>query len=114
MSAMSLLFAQSLSHFNPASDDSDEDHLVIGIIILLIGVLEARAMKIRHCNIKHLYLHQKDLLLNSHEGTPWQILWAGQDDHAFIMTMGFDVATFQNILQGRGQFAERWELSTIP
>ena len=113
MSATSLLFAQSLSHFNSASDESDDDH-VICIIILLIGVLEACATKVHHCNINCLYLCQQDLLPNPCEGTSWQVLWAGQDDCAFIMTMGFDVATFQNILQGQGRFAERWELSTIP
>ncbi|KAF8234793.1 hypothetical protein L208DRAFT_1393454 [Tricholoma matsutake] len=28
--------------------------------------------------------------------------------------MGFDVETFHHLLEGRGRFAERWELSTIP
>ena len=111
---MSLLFAQSLDHFNRTDDNSDEDHLAICIIIILIGVLEARGTKIRRRNINRLYLRRQNLLPNPREGTPWQVLWAGQDDRAFITTMGFDVATFRNILKGQGRFAERWELSMIP
>ena len=101
MSATSLLFAQSLSHFNSASDESDDDHLAICIIILLISVLEARAMKIRHRNINCLYLRWQDLLPNPREGTPWQVLWAGQ-------LFGPEFSAWRSSIECRGDLVTNW------
>src|ERR1700722_5877773 len=42
----------------------------------------------------------------------WQQLYASKNDHAYITTMGFNVATFNKILQAR--FVHQWETQPIP
>ncbi|KAF8799597.1 hypothetical protein BYT27DRAFT_7058723, partial [Phlegmacium glaucopus] len=59
-------------------------------------------------------LCRRELMPNPRVDTPWQRLWASQEDRAFITTMGFDVATFRYILEGSGRFGQQWEESTIP
>jgi len=46
----------------------------------------------------HLYLGWAQLLINPQVRTPWQVLFASRNDHAYITTMGFDVRTFDAIL----------------
>ena len=43
---------------------------------------------------------------------PWQVLFASQNDCAFITTMGFNVKTFTTILAS--DFAEQWYNTLIP
>ena len=94
-------------------DDNDE-MLALCLVIILFGIVEAHRTCVHCCNVNQLYLHQQDLLPNPCIGTPWQILYAARNDHAFITTMGFDVETFHHLLEGQGRFAEQWDLSTIP
>ncbi|KAH8992125.1 hypothetical protein EDB86DRAFT_2754393, partial [Lactarius hatsudake] len=42
----------------------------------------------------------------------WQHMYARGNDHAFIMTMGIDIATFNHLLE-QG-FAETWDSTPIP
>ncbi|KAF8872059.1 hypothetical protein CPB84DRAFT_1854667 [Gymnopilus junonius] len=44
--------------------------------------------------------------------TPWQRLFYGQNNCAFITTMGFDVKMFMEILDGG--FEDLWDASPIP
>ncbi|KAJ3720698.1 hypothetical protein C8R42DRAFT_643072 [Lentinula raphanica] len=45
--------------------------------------------------------------------SPWIRLWEGQEDRAFITTMGFDVQTFRYLLEGCGHFADTWNSTPI-
>ncbi|KIJ27147.1 hypothetical protein M422DRAFT_191354, partial [Sphaerobolus stellatus SS14] len=58
-----------------------------------------------------LYLQRHDLLKNPRGSTPWQRLYHGQNNRAFITTMGFDIVTF-NILMN--MFAPVWNTNPIP
>lgn len=49
---------------------------------------------------------------NPHSETPWIKLLESCDDHAFITTMGFDVATFKAIISSG--FGTKWYTSPIP
>ena len=106
------LFTESLNHLNIV--DNDDEALGLCLVIILFGIVTARATRVRRRNINRLYLRRQDLLPNPRIGTPWQVLYAARNDRAFITTMGFDVETFHHLLEGQGGFAERWELSTIP
>jgi hypothetical protein len=48
---------------------------------------------------RHTYLVCANLLPNPCFGIPWQCLYQSKSDHAFITMMGFDIATFQAILE---------------
>ncbi|KAG0695299.1 hypothetical protein DFH29DRAFT_1072537 [Suillus ampliporus] len=52
------------------------------------------------------------LLPNPRMSTPWQALFASQNDRAFITTMGFEVETFAFILTSG--FAKHWYHTPIP
>jgi hypothetical protein len=45
-------------------------------------------------------------------GTPWQVLCCSQNDRAYITTMGFDVKTFNYIVESG--FGSRWLSQPIP
>lgn len=98
------LFMVSLTHLNDLEDN--DDALAAAFCIILFGVIEAHTTRIRCHNINQLYLCHQDLLPNPWIGTPWQVLWRNQNNYAFITTMGFDVMTFQHILEGPGGFAD--------
>jgi len=97
--------------------DEDDDYnaaTAACAAIVLDGILRVHQERIQQWNSHHLYLCWHNLLPNPRHGTPWQQLWAGQDNRAFITTMGFDVATFRLILEGPRGFGARWEIGTIP
>jgi hypothetical protein len=56
------------------------------------------------------YLSQPDLL-QPREQTPWQHMLAGRNDRAFITTMGFNVDTFDLLLESGFQTA--WDSTAI-
>jgi hypothetical protein len=58
------------------------------------------------------YLTRSELLPNPRCDTPWQQLYKSESDCAYITTMGFDVATFQFILESG--FEMRWNCSRVP
>ncbi|KAG5649327.1 hypothetical protein H0H81_004598 [Sphagnurus paluster] len=102
---------------NDLSDTEDDEMLILQaavFLIVLVGIDEARQNQIRNRNQHRLYLRRRDLLPNPRAATPWQALWDGQNDRAFITTMGFDVQTFRYFLEGPGRFAEQWEETPIP
>ncbi|KAG6808001.1 hypothetical protein H0H92_005724 [Tricholoma furcatifolium] len=59
-----------------------------------------------------LYLTRRDLLPDPRVDTPWQQLYNSQNSRAFITTMGFDVPTFDYILESG--FRELWDTTPIP
>ena len=93
----------------------EEDNAAAATLFAIITTLILEACEAR--NKQHqwhqLYLCRQELILNPRVGTPWQRLWESQNDHAFIMTMGFDVATFWLLLEGPRRFGECWETRLI-
>ncbi|KIK50231.1 hypothetical protein GYMLUDRAFT_253154 [Collybiopsis luxurians FD-317 M1] len=95
-------------------DNKQMDLSVLTLAALASGVLEHKIGCIRWWSPSHLYLTRAQLMPNPRLESPWICLWRGQDDWAFITTMGFDVATFHFILEGHGHFAEVWNSTPIP
>ena len=79
---------------------------VIALAIVLLVFINRKQR--RHRN----FLSRSSLLPNPSEGTPWQALYAENDDRAYIVTMGVGVAVFQKILQSG--FADTWNSFLIP
>ncbi|KAG6913460.1 hypothetical protein DXG01_006709 [Tephrocybe rancida] len=97
-------------------DEEAEDELLDGAMhaaaIMAFSVEEARQIRADRRHSNRLYLRQGQLLPNPRTGTPWQALYNSRDDRAFITTMGFDVATFDYILNSG--FASAWYWTPIP
>jgi len=89
-----------------------EDDLVACAGIILHGAEEARKIRAERRQERRLYLIRPDLLPNPRADTPWQILYLGRNNRAFVTTMGFDVRTFELILEEG--FAHVWESTPIP
>ena len=104
----------SLQIFGDLYVEEDETMAAAMFAIVLDRVQAARQARILRRRPHRLYLCRRELLPNPHAGTPWQRLWSTQEDHAFITTMGFDVATFRKLLEGPDRFGARWEMMPIP
>src|SRR5882724_7915917 len=85
------------------------NNINIFVVLALIGELELQDQQAAQRNPSRHYLTRPDLP-NPQADTPWQHMYAAQNDRAFITTMGFDVDTFGLILQG---FQAEWELNHI-
>ena len=87
-----------------------------GGLPLVVGMcmesLHRREERIQRRNTHRTYLTRFDLNPSPRIGTPWQHMHARANDHAFITTMGIDVATFEYLLQEG--FAETWNSKPIP
>ncbi|KIK71719.1 hypothetical protein GYMLUDRAFT_236011 [Collybiopsis luxurians FD-317 M1] len=94
-------------------EDEEQFNLFI-LATLAFGVLSREDACIRRRNPSRLYLTRPQLMPNPRLESPWIHLWRGQNDHAFITTMGFDVTTFRFILEGRNHFADIWDNTPIP
>ena len=68
------------------------------LAVLLAEVLRRREEWTQRQNMHCTYLTHSDLNPSPHIGTPWQHMHARGNDHAFITTMGIDVATFEYLL----------------
>ena len=91
-----------------------EEAAIAWVAVMLTGVLMTREAQNERHHEHWLYLCWGELLPDPRFATPWQKLWESQQDRAFITTMGFNVATFQLLLEGPGRFGERWENTVIP
>lgn len=80
------------------AEKKEEELLQLGATIALgAGV----AGKMRKAARPRLYLCHQELMPDPRAQSPWQALYASQNDRVFITTMGFDIATF-NLLLDRG------------
>ncbi|KAJ7741852.1 hypothetical protein B0H16DRAFT_1278749, partial [Mycena metata] len=59
-----------------------------------------------------LYLCRPQLQRNPRGTTAWQVLYQTRNDCACITTMGFDVTTFDTILEAG--FGQHWNNTPIP
>ena len=92
--------------------DEFEDELLACVGLVCYGLEEARHNSVLRRSSQRLYLTRPDLLPDPRNDTPWQALYHGQNDRAFITTMGFDVATFHDILYHG--FEKLWNETPIP
>jgi hypothetical protein len=96
-------------------DDAEEQleglALALGALVLH-GAEESRRLRSERRRERRLYLIRPDLLPNPRRATPWQRMYAGRNDRAFITTMSLDVATFESILDNG--FAAKWNSTPIP
>lgn len=96
-------------------EDEEENRLyLLTVAGLVCGILGNEMQSARRRNPSRLYLTRPQLMPNPRSESPWVRLWAGQEDRAFITTMGFDVRTFRFLLEGHGHFADVWESTAIP
>lgn len=94
-----------------AEDQLEQLSIAAGGLILY-GAEEARHLRAERRRNRRLYLLRADLLPNPRHHTPWQRLYSGMNDRAFITTMSFNVASFHAILEAG--FEERWNSAAIP
>ncbi|KAG2347204.1 hypothetical protein BDR05DRAFT_958680 [Suillus weaverae] len=90
----------------------DEESALIVAATVLVGTELTRQEHIDSRQMRRQYLCRVQLLPNPQTSTPWQALFASQNDRAFITTMGFDVETFTFILTSG--FAKHWYHTPIP
>ena len=105
-----------LQHYLQADSNDDNDFeytLTATIAGVLFCCIEDARQKYAACRQFHrAYLCRPQLLPNPRVDTPWQRLYASQNDRAFIVTMGVDVYTFHYILEGGFQYL--WDTTPIP
>jgi hypothetical protein len=112
-------------------EDDDEEALIQGVLcehhlpiysqyqrahanyapgLAVAGELQMRQQQAERCLPSRAYLTRPDLPLPRSD-TSWQHMLTAGNDRAFITTMGFDVASFQYILDAR--FQECWNTTAI-
>ena len=80
--------------------------------LLITAAETARLFRNEKRHPSRNYLTRLDLPPNPRFGTAWTHLFDSQNDHVFITTMGFDVRTFNFIIDSG--FGERWHHTPIP
>jgi hypothetical protein len=80
-------------------NDMDWDVTATAAATIVVGAVVARQRRAEQRLERRLYLTRAQLLPNPRRDTPWQILYASKSDRAYITTMGFDVQTFEDILE---------------
>jgi hypothetical protein len=89
-----------------------QTRMAVALAVVHVGAEEAHQLHVQRRQPSRLYLCRDQLLPNPRVGTPWQVLYSSRSDRAFITTMGFDVETFDFILDAG--FAHKWQWTTIP
>jgi hypothetical protein len=95
-------------------EEVDEEQQLAGsaMAIISLGAIEAHRLRTERRQPSRLYLCRPQLLRNPRGATAWQVLRRTRNDQAYITTMGFDVATFDAILDAG--FGVAWEMTPIP
>lgn len=94
------------------SAEDDEELLGLAAGSMLLGAELDREARVARRAAHRGYLTRPELMRNPRYGTPWQRLYWSREDRAYITTMGFDVATFDKLLQEG--FGEEWNTAVIP
>ncbi|KAF8234626.1 hypothetical protein L208DRAFT_1393821, partial [Tricholoma matsutake] len=96
------------------NEEVDEEylHIVTTAALLVTAAEVSHLFRNEQCRPTRNYLTRPDLPPNPHFGTAWKHVFESQNNWAFITTMGFDVETF-NFMINSG-FRELWDLTPIP
>ena len=106
------LLLQQLEDEEEEMVQDSEMRIAVALALIHIGAEEAHQLRVRRRQPSRLYLCCDQLLPNPRFGTPWEALYTSRSNRAFITTMGFDVETFDFILEAG--FAHQWNWTTIP
>ena len=87
-------------------DEIQRRHITIIGTLIFVGAEQLHYERSECRQARRIYLVRNDLLPNPRLSTPWQALYSGQNNRAFITTMGLDVPTFHHILSHG--FATLW------
>ncbi|CAA7259588.1 unnamed protein product [Cyclocybe aegerita] len=96
-------------------EEADEEYWEMGAASLgvIVGGAEiSRQLRNERRRETRQYLTRPELLENPRIATPWTSLYDSRSDRAYITTMGFDVATFNFILESG--FVQTWLSTPIP
>ncbi|RXW18828.1 hypothetical protein EST38_g7036 [Candolleomyces aberdarensis] len=95
-------------------EDDEEDLLSLAAVAgtMVYGSEEARERRNEAQRDRQQYLMRSDLLPDPQRATPWLAVHDSWNNRAYITTMGFDVATFEHILES--DFASKWNSTPIP
>jgi hypothetical protein len=106
------LLLQQLEDEEEERVQDSEMRMAVALAVIHIGAEEAHQLHVWHHQPSCLYLCRDQLLPNPCFGTPWEALYTSRSNRAFITMMGFDVETFDFILEAG--FAHQWNWTTIP
>jgi len=105
-----LLMQETMECEADAADEEFDAHLAAALLIT--GADVGRLLCNERRNPTRNYLCRPQLLPNPRTDTAWQVLFNSRNDRAYITTMGFNVETFELIVQSG--FGERWYMQPIP
>lgn len=94
------------------ADDEHRSRQAALAALLVLGAEHAHSARLNQRANTRFYLCRPELVPNPRFATPWQYLYESCNDRAYITTMGFDVQTFEWLLDEAG-FAERWNSTPI-
>ncbi|KAF5348195.1 hypothetical protein D9758_014669 [Tetrapyrgos nigripes] len=106
-----LLLQLSEDNTRYREEESTQHVLILATAYIYYGALESQRIRSERRLERRLYLTRPYLLPNPRSQTPWQVLYEGRNDRAFITTMGLNVAVFQRILDSG--FERYWNENTI-
>ena len=96
-----------------AFDDDFEETVGITLLLTIMACGQlSRLLRAEGRRRHRLYLCRPELIQNPRVGSPWQVLYQSQSDHAFITTMGLDTVTFHLLLNTGFEFL--WDSTPIP
>jgi hypothetical protein len=92
--------------------EDDEEERALAALAIYGGAEQSGRSHAAVRQPSRLYLCQAQLLPNPRINTPWQRLRASRSDRAYITTMGYDVATFDDIIASG--FGQQWYDMPLP
>ena len=91
-----------LEQFDEEEEEALDEMMMLANMtsaLFIVGTNEEHAARADQRRQHRNYLRWAQLLLSPHCSTPWQALHKSHDDNAYIVTMGFNVQTFEYILE---------------
>jgi len=105
----------ALAHFSRQLADEetadDEQQVLLTLLIPFLATETHRQIRAHRRSQSRHSLTRPLLLFDPRVNTPWQRLLVSRADRGYITTMGFDVATFNYILDSG--FRDQWDSMSI-
>ncbi|GLB43937.1 putative DDE superfamily endonuclease [Lyophyllum shimeji] len=112
MDEIALFLMQQMEEEEYEEEEDLYGGAAVAAAFITSSVEEARRIRAERRQPNRLYLRRPQLIANPRVRTPWQALYESRNDRAYITTMGFDVATFDYILDAGFEYA--WLATPIP
>ncbi|KAF8151418.1 hypothetical protein B0H34DRAFT_801167 [Crassisporium funariophilum] len=110
--AAAFIMLQSSANDANYAADNEQYTTQLSAAVLVAGAEAGRLIRSEQRLETQSYLCRPQLPPNPRYATAWEALHSSRSDRAYITTMGFDVATFESIVEAG--FGERWNTQTIP